>query len=136
LSFLLDTNIISQLAKDTPNASVLRWLAFAADEEYLSVISLQEIREGIELLPVGKRRRALELWLEDGLLGHYADHIVPVSIAIAQRCGRLVGSERRKGFQADLADAYIAATALEHGLTLATLNRKHFERFQLKLIQF
>ena len=137
LSVLLDTNVISQLTKDEPDSAVHRWLAEAADEEmYLSVISVEEIREGVELMPPGKKKRRLDLWLTEEILQDYRDRILPVTIEIADVCGRILGGKEMRGLHLETSDAYIAATARVHGLALATLNRKHFERLGVELVEF
>jgi toxin FitB len=140
LSVLLDTNVISQLTKDEPHSAVHRWLAEAAeaaDEEmYLSVISVEEIREGVELMSPGKKKRRLDLWLSEEILQDYRDRILPVTIEIADVCGRILGGKETRGLHLETSDAYIAATARVHGLALATLNRKHFERLGVELVEF
>jgi predicted nucleic acid-binding protein len=137
LSFLLDTDVISQLAKDEPNAAVVEWLATCKDTPlYLSVVTIEEIREGIELMPAGKKRARLDRWLRDELLADYADRILPVTVEIADLCGRILGSKATRAFHPDVSDAYIAATARVHGLKVATLNRKHFEKLGVELAKF
>jgi len=137
LSYLLDTNIISQLTKPTPNSSVIDWLgAVEESETFLSVITLEEIRERIELLPQGRRKRNLDTWLARDLPERFAGRIIPIDDAIADRCGRMVASCRSEGSNPDALDALIAATALVHGMTVVTLNRKHFEPFPVSLITF
>lgn len=137
MSVLLDTNVISQLAKDEPHPAVLGWLVEAADEDmYLSVITVEEIREGIELMPAGKKKRRLDQWLSEEVLQDYRDRILPVTLEIADLCGRILGGKETRGFHTETSDAYIAATARVHGLALATLNRKHFERLGVELVEF
>lgn len=122
--FLLDTVIVSELRKKTPNARVVKWIsAQHEDRLHLSVITLGEIERGIE-----KRRKeaplfadALEAWLES-LTRLYADRILPVSATIARRWGRLSVQLGHDG-----ADVLIAATALTHGLTVVTRNVSHFK---------
>lgn len=120
---LLDTVILSELRKRAPSAAVVNWLKAHKDNElFISVVSIGEIERGIE-----KRRRAdpafaetLTTWLND-LLRHYADRILPITPEIARRWGALsaqIGNES--------ADLLIAATALHHGLTVATRNVRHF----------
>lgn len=120
---LLDTVILSELRKRTPSAAVVNWLKAHKDNElFISVVSIGEIERGIE-----KRRRAdpafaetLTAWLDD-LLRYYVDRILPITPEIARRWGALsarIGNES--------ADLLIAATALNHGLTVATRNVRHF----------
>lgn len=122
--FLLDTVVVSELRKRTPDAGVVNWALAQADASlFLSVVTLGEIERGIE-----KRRgddavfaNALEVWLE-GLTRAYADRILPVTPAIARRWGRLSARIGHDG-----ADVLIAATALVHGMSVVTRNTGHFE---------
>jgi predicted nucleic acid-binding protein len=137
LSFLLDTDVISQLAKDEPDSAVVAWLAVCKDLPlYLSVVTIQEIREGIEMMPQGKRRNRLDLWLGEDLIVQYADRILPVTLEIADLCGRILGGKVARALHPDVSDAYIAATARVHGLKVETLNRKHFEKLGVELVEF
>ncbi len=118
-SYLLDTNVVSELRRRRPDEAVLAWFDRAtASELYLSVLTIGELRQGIESL----RRRdprgaeALGSW-HTGLLSAYADRIVPVDAAVADRWGRLNVPDR-----VPVVDGMLAATALVHGWTLVTRN--------------
>lgn len=118
---LLDTVVVSELRKSRPSSKVVAWLRSLADDEmFLSVITIGEIERGIARTADAGFREALERWLDD-LVRLYGDRLLPVTAAIAKRWGR---------FSADLdidgADLLIAATAAEHGLTVATRNVRHF----------
>ena len=137
MSFLLDTDVISQLTKDRPHKPVLDWLVRSIDEEfYLSVVTVEEIREGIEMMAPGKKKNRLDLWLREEILQDYRDRILPLTVEIADVCGRMLGAKEMRRFHPDTGDAYIAATARVHGLVVATLNRKHFERLSVELVEF
>lgn len=137
MSFLLDTDVISQLTKDQPHGAVLEWLVRSVDAQlYLSVVTVEEIREGIEMMPAGKKKARLNLWLRDEILQDYRDHILPVTVEIADLCGRMLGEKEMRRFHPETGDAYIAATARVHGLVVATLNRKDFERLGVELVEF
>jgi predicted nucleic acid-binding protein len=137
LKILLDTDIVSQLIKDVPHPGVHAWLRGAIDEDlYLSAISVEEIREGIEMMDAGRRKRRLDRWLTDEVLIAYRERILPIEVEIADLCGRILATEEKAGFHPDVSDAYIAATARVHGMSVATLNRKHFERLGVKLVEF
>ena len=125
--FLIDTNVISEFARPQPNLQVKLWFE-AADPNSLfaSVITFGEIRLGIEGLPAGKRRTALEQWLEEGLPGWFEANLLPVTKDIADRWGQITIEAKRKGVAVSTADGLIAATAIEHGLTLVTRNAKDF----------
>ncbi len=115
---------------------MLWWRQLTPDEIYLSAITIQELRLGIEILPVGSRRQGLERWLDEKVLGTFAGRILPVDIAVAEACARLSARAKRAGRVPELGDALIAATASVHNLTVATLNRKHFEPLGCKLVSF
>lgn len=125
--FLIDTNVVSEFIKPQPDSKVIRWLE-AADPECLfaSVITFGEIRIGIEDLAPGKRRTDLEQWLDQGLPEWFEDHLLPVTKAIVDRWGRLTIQVKRGGVTITTADGLIAATAMEHDLTLVTRNVKDF----------
>jgi len=137
LTYLLDTNVISQTSKLQPNVSVMNWWK-QQDELSLmvSAIVFQELRFGIESLQAGRKRDRLEEWLEVRLRGEFAGRILPVTVEIAELSGRLIADEKKASHTADIADTLIAATARVHGLKLATLNRAHFERLGVELVEF
>jgi predicted nucleic acid-binding protein len=125
--FLLDTNIPSELTKPQPASSVTTWVDAQDDASlYLSVVSVGELRRGITVLPRGKRRTQLEQWLEQHLLPLFAGRILPITQSVGNRWGVLGGECQLRGRPLTVADGMIAATALEHGLTLVTRNVKDF----------
>lgn len=121
--FLLDTNVISELIKPEPNGSVLRWID-DTDETilFLSVLTVGEVRNGIERLDPGKRRGRLESWLKVDLRLRFHDRILPVDEAIAERWGALSATAAKKGTPVPVIDGLLAATALHHDLMLVTRN--------------
>jgi toxin FitB len=126
--YLLDTNVISELRKTgdgRADAHVLAWLrSVDAAELYISAITAMELELGILLVerrdkPQGRRLRT---WLEHQVLPEFADRTLPVDKAVALRCARLhVPNPRPER------DAYLAATALVHGMTMVTRNVADFE---------
>jgi predicted nucleic acid-binding protein len=117
--FLLDTNVISELIKPEPNRDVLRWID-ETDEAilFLSVLTLGEVRNGIERLNPGKRRGRLESWLMIDLRLRFQGRILMVNDAIAERWGALSASAPKKGRPVPVIDGLLAATALHHDLKL------------------
>jgi toxin FitB len=125
--FLLDTNIPSELIRPRPEPRVAAWLGAASDDRlYISVITLGEIRKGFTVVPDRGRRLRLERWLEEELHPWFAGRILPVDEAVAERWGALDGERQLQGTPLNTADGLIAATALEHGLTMVTRNVKDF----------
>lgn len=132
--FLVDTNVVSEFARPEPSSLVKLWLESADPETlFASVITFGEIRLGIEDMPVGKRRAALDQWLEQGVPEWFQANLLPVTKAIADRWGQITIQAKRKGMTVPTADGLIAATALVHGLTLATRNVKDSARLGVKL---
>jgi predicted nucleic acid-binding protein len=133
--FLIDTNFISETMKPRPDPSVDRWIFTKTQSDlYLSVITIAEVRRGIQNMDSGSRKRRLESWLSIELPKYFANHILNVDFSIADQCGRILEQSKRHGWNLDAMDAFIAATAQVHDLTLATLNRKHFEKLGVKLL--
>jgi len=128
MSFLLDTNVISEPMKQQPNEGALAWLAGVnEDTVLLSVVTITELRYGIERLAAGRRRRRLDEWLREELTARFAGRILPVDLEVADACGRLVARNESLGRPIEPRDAFIAATAEVHGLTLVTRNAIDFE---------
>ncbi|MEI6051699.1 MAG: type II toxin-antitoxin system VapC family toxin [Opitutaceae bacterium] len=125
MAYLIDTCVISELRKPHCNQGVATWMSsIRPDEAYLSVLSLGEIRRGIELCrpKEAKTAGALERWLL-GLEAHYTERILPITAAIADGWGRLSLNQ-----PLPVTDGLIAATALHHKLTVVTRNVDDFKR--------
>ena len=128
MNFLLDTNVISEPMKARPNAGVLAWLAqIDEDSVFLSVVTITELRYGIERLASGRRRDRLDSWLRKDLRLRFGERILPVNLEIADACGRLVARCESLGRPIEPRDAFIGATAEVHGLTLVTRNASDFQ---------
>jgi len=125
--FLLDTNCISELVRPKPEPRVLEWME-AVDETllYLSVLTLGEIRKGLAGLAQSKRRTLLENWLEVELQPRFSGRIVPIDTAIADRWGLLTAEAKRNGKLLSIIDGLLAATALQHNLTVVSRNISDF----------
>ena len=125
--YLLDTNVPSEFSRDRPEPRVAAWLqAQPPTTLYLSAVTIGEIRKGLVVLPQGRRRMELEAWFHTDLLVWFRNRILPVTDSIADRWGVLEGQCQLKGTPLNTADGMIAATALEHDLTLVTRNVKDF----------
>ena len=128
MSFLLDTNVLSEPMKERPNSRVLAWLAQVnEDQVFVSVVTVTELRYGVERLAVGKRRDRLDSWLRKDLISRFEGRILPVDVPIADACGGLMARSESMGRPIEARDAFIAATAEVHGLTLVTRNTSDFE---------
>ncbi len=133
--FLLDTCVISDATQVRPSARVTAWLdSKSAESLFLSVISIGEIEQGIAHLGVGARARKLAAWLSDAILPRFESRILGVDQAVALRWGRMRGVAMRAGRPLMLVDSLIAATALEHELTVVTRNTKDFAALEIPLV--
>jgi len=129
--YLLDTMVLSELRKKERNPGVIQWLSGRSDQElFVSVVSIGEIAKGIAQQDTRDRAFAQQLrqWL-DRLLLVYRERILPVDIPIARRWGELGAQMRNSGV-----DMVLAATALEHDLTMVTRNERHFAATNVKIV--
>ena len=134
MSYLLDTNAVSEPGRKTPDDSFMAWWSGVGTEEvFLSVLTLGEIRRGIEGLAAGEQRRRLERF--SALLRlRFSDQILLVDERVADAWGELSARLKRRGQQIGAIDELIAATALAHDLTVVTRNIRHFEPSRCKLL--
>jgi toxin FitB len=123
--FLLDTNVISELVRRKPEPRVTMWVE-ATDEMllHLSVLTLGEIRKGIASLRDASRRVTLGAWLDSDLSVRFANRILPIDEAVADRWGRLAAKLEASNSPLPVIDGLLAATALQYNLTLVTRNVK------------
>jgi len=128
--FLLDINVISEFnRRGKPNRLVKKWLEAAdTDSLYVSVLTIGEIRFGVELLPPSKRRAQLQHWLDRDLPVWFEGRILPVDQSISDRWGLLRAQAQMQGRPLSVIDALLAATALQHNLTIVSRNVSDFGR--------
>lgn len=122
--YLLDTNVISELMKARPARSVADWIVSTPEElMHLSVITIGEIRKGIDLLDEAEPRRgALQSWLDHDLRVRFAGRLLAFDEWVAERWGQIEALAKRQRVTLPTIDAQLAATALHHGLTFVTRN--------------
>lgn len=126
MTSLLDTNVVSEWLQARPNPAVIAWLKHTDTNSCcISVVTLAEIRTGIERLPAGARRLQLEHWLEIDLPRIFGDYL-PIDDLVADICGRIRADGFKAGRPIAMADALIAATAESRDLTLVTRNVRDF----------
>jgi toxin FitB len=127
VSFLLDTNVISEWVRPRPNPGVIAWLADADEDRlFLSVISLAELVRGVERLPAGRSKTRLGRWLSDDLLIRFEGRLLPIDEVVAEGWGRVMARGEAAGRGIGAMDAFLAATAERHGLAIVTRNVADF----------
>lgn len=133
--FVLDTNVVSELRKvrlGKANPQVAVWAdAIEPITLHISAITVLELEVGVLLAERrdAKQGRILRIWLEDHVLPEFRDRTLPVDVAVAQRCARLHVPDPRSD-----RDAFIAATALVHGMTVVTRNVDDFAATGVNLL--
>jgi len=127
MTFLLDTNAVSEWVKPRPNPGLMKWME-SADEDrvFVSVISLAELRYGVERMPAGSRRSRIEQWLQHELPLRFERRILPVDTQVAELWGQTVARSEAVGRPIGVMDAFLAATAETYELTLVTRNLSDF----------
>ncbi len=125
--YLLDTKVLSEFSRDLPDPRVVRWLkAQPMATLFLSAITIGEIRKGLVVMPLGRRRADLETWFHSELLVWFRNRVLPVTHTVGDRWGELEGRCQLKGMPLSAGDGLIAATAIENDLTVVTRNVRHF----------
>jgi predicted nucleic acid-binding protein len=112
----------------------MNWLASVDEEQlFLSIISLAELRHGIERLEGGRRKSALDFWLSRALPARFDNRLLQVDVGVADQWGHIVAHAQAAGRPIGAMDAFLAATAQQHQLTLVTRNVSNFEVTGIRL---
>jgi toxin FitB len=134
VNFLLDTNVVSEWAKPRPDTGVVAWLAEAdEDRVFISVVTLAELRHGLERLPAGARRDRLDTWLSEQVPARFEARVLSVDAETAARWGRVMARGDARGRPVGTMDAFIAATAERYNLILVTRNVSDFDVLGIRL---
>jgi tRNA(fMet)-specific endonuclease VapC len=135
MNYLLDTNVISELISKQPNKKVAEWLdRLDPNTVYLSVITIGEIRKGIEKLPHSKRKDKVREWLETDLLIRFQGGIVEITIEVMLVWGALTARLENEGRPMTAIDPLIAAIALQGNYCLVTRNEIDFKNTGVMMI--
>jgi toxin FitB len=127
MSFLIDTNVISETVRPRPNRAVLNWIADQDKSRLnLSSVTVGEVRRGIERLPSGAKKAHLQTWLEE-LRFKFSGRILPLMEATFSIWGKMFVGFEAKGLVRTLLDSMMGATALEHDLIFVTRNVRNFQ---------
>jgi len=128
MNYILDTNVVSELVARKADPKVINWIdSIDSESVFLSVITIGELKKGIEKLPDSKRKKTLASWLEEDLLVRFRGRILPLDIPVLLTWGRLVASLEREGKPIPAIDSLLAATSALTGFTLVTRNTGHLE---------
>ena len=122
--YLVDANVLSEATKPSPDQKVLAWLRVNEADLAVDPIILGEIRFGIERMPPGRRRKRIELWFAEGVESLVC---LPIDATTGLRWAQLLAKLRASGNAMPFKDSLIAATALAHGLIVATRNSRDFQ---------
>lgn len=132
MSYLIDTNVLSELRRKQADPNVVAWMQVRPRPSlFLSVLTLGEIRKGLERVEDAKRKQALLDWLEVELRHYFVGRLLDIDAATADRWGRLMA---QAGRPLPAIDGLLAATALQHDLTLVTRNSKDFADVGVRVI--
>lgn len=125
--YLVDTSVVSELAKPSPAMGVREWTeAVASDDLFVSVLTLGELRQGIALLGDIRQAHTLDRWLSQVFPDWFEGRILTIDQAVSERWGEFSAAGRQRGKPLPVVDGLLAATADVHGLTLVTRNIRHF----------
>ncbi|TAH53812.1 MAG: type II toxin-antitoxin system VapC family toxin [Chloroflexota bacterium] len=128
MKYLLDTNVISELIAPKPNPKVIQWIdQLDPNMVYLSVITIGEIRKGVEKLASSKKREAIAEWLENDLLVRFQGRILEITVQTMLTWGELTGRLAKQGKPMNAIDSLIAAIALQGNYVLVTRNVDDFQ---------
>lgn len=131
MKYLVDANVLSETTKPNPDADVVQWLRDHEAELAANPIILGEIEYGILLLPAGKKRTRLKQWLSQGV---QRLRIVELDAGTASTWAALLSRLSRRGLAMPIKDSLIAASALQHGLTVATRNIADFSNAEVAVV--
>lgn len=132
---LLDTNVVSEPLRQSPEARVVAWIdAQPLETLFLSAVTVAELRAGVALMPAGKRRAGLQENLEKRVLPLFAGRVLPFDLATTKAYAQLMTKARASGLSIATADGYIAAIAAASGFAVATRDTQPFEAAGITVI--
>lgn len=135
MNFLLDTNVVSEWIKLRPDVGVVTWLNECDEDRiFLSVVTVAELRHGIEHMSPGTRRERIDKWFREELLLRFEGRLLGVDVHVANVWGIFMARVKSSGRSVGPMDACIAAVAEHHGLALVTRNVADFKAFKIKVI--
>jgi len=134
MNYLLDTCLISELAKSEPHKKVVDWVLSKNETNfYVSVLTIGELHKGIEKLPESKKKEELRIWVENELTNRFQNRIIGINLSVSITWGKIQCIAEKKGEPMPAIDSLIAATGIAHDLTVVTRNVADMERSGVKL---
>jgi tRNA(fMet)-specific endonuclease VapC len=131
----LDTNIVSELISKKPNTKVLEFISSINENDVLlSVVTIGEIKSGIEKLEDSKRKEVLNTWLNEDLLNRFNNRLLTIDLDIMLVWGEIIQKNKKIGNPLPILDSLIGATCISNNLTLITRNESDFNTLDIKVI--
>jgi predicted nucleic acid-binding protein len=135
MNYLLDTCLISELAKSEPHKKVVDWVLSENETSfYLSVLTFAELHKGVEKLPESIKKDALRIWIEDELKKRFQNRVIGIDMHVSVIWGKIQCVAEKKGKPMPAVDSLIAATGIAHDLTIVTRNVTDMEQSGVKLL--
>ncbi|WP_200414889.1 type II toxin-antitoxin system VapC family toxin [Arcobacter sp. FWKO B] len=135
MRYLLDTNIVSELISKKPNENVLNFLNTLSEEDVLlSVLTVGEIKSGIENLQDSVKKETLTLWLNNDLLNRFKNRLLDIDLNIMLVWGEIIQKNKKIGSPLPIIDSLIGATCIVNNLTLVTRNESDFKNLDINII--
>ncbi len=135
MKYLLDTNIVSELISKKPNTKVLEFISSINENDVLlSVVTIGEIKSGIEKLEDSKRKEVLNTWLNEDLLNRFNNRLLTIDLDIMLVWGEIIQKNKKIGNPLPILDSLIGATCISNNLTLITRNESDFRTLDIRVI--
>lgn len=135
MNYLLDTCLLSELAKSKPNKKVVDWVLNENETSfYVSVLTFGELHKGVEKLPESKKKEELRVWIEDALKNRFQNRIIGIDLSVAILWGKIQSLAEKEGKPMPAVDSLIAATGIAYDLTVVTRNVTDMEQSGVKLL--
>ncbi len=134
MNYLIDTCVLSEYKKLKPEPKVIEWLEAQSDDLlFISVLTVGELEKGIVRMPASKRKTDLEVFLET-MIARFDRRLITIDTTIMRRWGMMMGNLQKGGRILPIIDSLMAATALEHNLTIVTRNEDDFDLTGVKIL--
>lgn len=134
MNYLLDTCLISELAKSKPNQKVVDWILSENETSfYISVLTFGELHKGVEKLPESKKKEELRIWIADELKNRFQNRVIGIDMRVSILWGKIQCFAEKNGKPMPVIDSLIAATGIAYDLTVVTRNVTDMEQSGVKL---